>query len=612
MREWVVGRLTRTVAWIIAVLFVLQAATPLSRSTALSLNHVEDESPVATVVEVFGSVSVIRDHGTDEERIMSPVKQGLWLYRGDQIWTGENSWIEVQFEESARVRVDASSRVIVVAGLLREVDPEDGKERPTLRLLVGRIWVHVADALSRLRNFSVETPSAIAGVRGTIFMVEVGVTGRSVVSVYEGVVAVATPAAPRSEYLVGQQEEVEVLPQQAPTPLRDPESDASRRWLEMQGWIEEQIRWKKLDDRRVVGFDPEPGLGRDLEPGFDGDLDLDVDADRDGDLSVDAGDDGMDREKDEESGFLASLWNFFAKLFGREARAGGSRDGAAQNGGAGGPGGQDGEGPSRTDEGIPLPVPTLPNQPPIGVPMLPRLLGSAEGESDPSDLTPTMGKGSSSHALSPASVGVSSHVTDGGGEVALDTAVAGDPGKSQPGPDLSAPGTSERPGDRPPAEERAGKGGRDSRSGRDEEKPGPDQESPDPSEKGQETSEKNRSPAHPGEYRPGGGPHAGPPGRPDDRPGPPGDRPGQSRADERTANSNPRSDDRPGSSNSPPDDHSGQADARPDDRDGPEKPGAKGGPPAGRGRESAPGLLKRQGESIDGSDGEDAADSGSS
>ena len=213
----------------------------------------QDGTPIAIVIASYGNVSVIHDRGTPDERMMSPVKPGLLLFRGDQISTGEDSWIEVEFEQTARVRVAPSSRVEVVTGLLREVDPETGEQLPTLRLWVGRVWVHVAEALSRLRNFSVETPSAIAGVRGTLFAVDVGVTGRTIVSVREGVVAVASPLAPRNEYLVGVGEEIEVLPEQEPMGPRLLGAEESRRWGEMQPWLKEQEEWKASRREQAQG-----------------------------------------------------------------------------------------------------------------------------------------------------------------------------------------------------------------------------------------------------------------------------------------------------------------------------------------------------------------------
>ena len=61
-------------ALIVVVLLLSSTATPRRPVAASDSETLVDEVPIATVVDVQGSVSVIRDHGTDEERIMSPVK----------------------------------------------------------------------------------------------------------------------------------------------------------------------------------------------------------------------------------------------------------------------------------------------------------------------------------------------------------------------------------------------------------------------------------------------------------------------------------------------------------------------------------------------------------
>lgn len=311
----------------------------------------QDETPIAIVIASYGNVSVIRDRGTPDERMMSPVKPGLLLFRGDQIWTGEDSWIEVEFEQTARVRVAPSSRVEVVTGLLREVDPETGEQLPTLRLWVGRVWVHVAEALSRLRNFSVETPSAIAGVRGTLFAVDVGVTGRTIVSVREGVVAVASPLAPRNEYLVGVGEEIEVLPEQEPVGPRLLGAEESRRWGEMQPWLKEQEEWKASRREQAQG-----GLfgffSRLLRPGKE-----------------QGAEEGLEEPRSQAAG-------------GTPASSGGGPE-LVEGAGEAGSGGDGGN--SRQPDGFRFHFPT-PVWPPGPIPTLPSLL-SYNGEDSPGDAT---------------------------------------------------------------------------------------------------------------------------------------------------------------------------------------------------------------------------------
>lgn len=94
-------------------------------------------------------------------------------------------------------------------------------QKPSLRLVLGNLWASVAKRITPGSQFQVETPAAVAGVRGTRFEVSVSPTGATGVYVEEGVVEVRglQDGKPRGEPVVltaGQATYVE--PGQAPTP----------------------------------------------------------------------------------------------------------------------------------------------------------------------------------------------------------------------------------------------------------------------------------------------------------------------------------------------------------------------------------------------------------
>jgi hypothetical protein len=77
-------------------------------------------------------------------------------------------------------------------------------ETSLFRLDLGKVWVRVVRSLRRSSQFAVETPTAVATVRGTIFSVAVQPEGSTKVSVYDGTVEVVGSAAsisvPRGRY----------------------------------------------------------------------------------------------------------------------------------------------------------------------------------------------------------------------------------------------------------------------------------------------------------------------------------------------------------------------------------------------------------------------------
>ena len=105
----------------------------------------------ATLVDMKGEVLV------DGE----PASQGMGLESGMTIETGDNSLAEVEFYKSAIVRINENTKVIV--GTL-------SKDRISLSQLAGTTWTKIL-RLSGIREYSIETPYAVATVRGTAFAV---------------------------------------------------------------------------------------------------------------------------------------------------------------------------------------------------------------------------------------------------------------------------------------------------------------------------------------------------------------------------------------------------------------------------------------------------------
>lgn len=147
------------------------------------------EAAVAMVTGVSGEVEVLRI-GTDSWRA---ARVGDTLFVGDELRTGDEAWVELNFDNEAFARVEAGSHVAVEGPIvLTDVEQQPDDVPSTLRMWVGRLWVHVVHRIERWVRFSVETPHAVAGVRGTVFYIEVLESDPgTIVGVREGSVAVA-------------------------------------------------------------------------------------------------------------------------------------------------------------------------------------------------------------------------------------------------------------------------------------------------------------------------------------------------------------------------------------------------------------------------------------
>lgn len=165
---------------------------------------------------VEGRVDILRpgDARATEIKLNDPVSTG------DIVRTKSNSFAEITFDDSARVRIGQSSRVEIKDYEL------DGTKRKTgsLRLMRGKLRATVPKTLGSIlpaafggkTSFEVTTDTAVAGVRGTDFFViySMGITS---VMVLDGIVDAMTLGMPDSTTRVRGGEFTVIKPDKAPS-----------------------------------------------------------------------------------------------------------------------------------------------------------------------------------------------------------------------------------------------------------------------------------------------------------------------------------------------------------------------------------------------------------
>ena len=110
---------------------------------------------------------------------------GIQLLETQRLKTGDRSAADVQIGESV-VRVKENSELILATLFKGEVT---GLEKNSLELTVGKLLVK-PKKLMKGEEFQIKTPTAVAGVRGTQFVVEASKTRDTRISVLEGKVKV--------------------------------------------------------------------------------------------------------------------------------------------------------------------------------------------------------------------------------------------------------------------------------------------------------------------------------------------------------------------------------------------------------------------------------------
>ncbi len=137
---------------------------------------------VARVSEVSGTVNIIHK-GEDDAK---PLGERRLVQAGEQLSTGAAGRCTLNWINGTRIRVEPNTELTV-----QKCQVCKGVEQSAFRLDIGKIWIRVLRVLSQQDKFLINTPTATAGVRGTMFAVEVAADGYTEISVYEGQVTVA-------------------------------------------------------------------------------------------------------------------------------------------------------------------------------------------------------------------------------------------------------------------------------------------------------------------------------------------------------------------------------------------------------------------------------------
>jgi len=154
----------------LATLFVLFAL-------GLSLKAQEDFLGAADFV--IGNVTVAQ-----KNKKAVKLKKGFIFRGGETVLTASGSQAKIKLKNGSMVQVLPSSQVI-----FNEVKFDNGNNRYAFGVIQGGMSSNV-NRLGTQDYYKVYTPTAVAGVRGTEFLVAVGVNGNSNVMVKEGAVSI--------------------------------------------------------------------------------------------------------------------------------------------------------------------------------------------------------------------------------------------------------------------------------------------------------------------------------------------------------------------------------------------------------------------------------------
>lgn len=134
-----------------------------------------------------GQVQVLRAGQSD----WTPVSSGTPIKAGDTIWTGNDGRAEFAWADGTRWKLEPQTRLLVQSA---RRDSWQASEHTRFRLESGKVWVRVVKGLSAGSGFEIETPTALARARGTVWSIEAR-SHDTCVGVWKGEVDVETSGA---------------------------------------------------------------------------------------------------------------------------------------------------------------------------------------------------------------------------------------------------------------------------------------------------------------------------------------------------------------------------------------------------------------------------------
>lgn len=181
--------------------------------------------------------------------------QGSWvpatfnqpILTGDRIRTAADSRAEILLANGSVVRLAENSTFA-----MSELKQKNNAQTTKGKLLVGKLWANVAK-LAKRDQFGVESPTAVAAVRGTVYRLGVGEKGDTQIRVYDGTIEVRGRARSQVQGKVPQEKEA---PQEVSGPgeVPGPHEVSMKEWVEIVK-AQQQITIAPDGSYKKTGFD---------------------------------------------------------------------------------------------------------------------------------------------------------------------------------------------------------------------------------------------------------------------------------------------------------------------------------------------------------------------
>ena len=151
--------------------------------------------------------------------------KGDYLVSGDRISTDKQSRIELKLPDNSFMRFDEETIFELVSV---DFDEKTNNRNINVNMTLGKTWANVSKFLGEKGRFAVSTRTAVAGVRGTVYRMNVNQDNSVVVKVYWGEIDIGAPS--KMSHVEPPKKVMKPLTVAGPHPVAGPRPVSMEKW----------------------------------------------------------------------------------------------------------------------------------------------------------------------------------------------------------------------------------------------------------------------------------------------------------------------------------------------------------------------------------------------
>ena len=185
-----VVKLMNIVTGLISVFLILMSCPAQAENRVLS---VEIEKGKTEVTILDGKATLFKKGITKVQSL----SKGDFLSEGDRVTTGKKSRMELKLPDKSFIRFDEHTTFE-----LKSIDFDKKRKERNIKvnMVLGKTWANVSKLFGGKRRFAILTKMAVAGVRGTVYRLNVEEDNSVLIKVYIGEVVAGN--SPKTSFVV--------------------------------------------------------------------------------------------------------------------------------------------------------------------------------------------------------------------------------------------------------------------------------------------------------------------------------------------------------------------------------------------------------------------------